>query len=51
MIDVRSVIYIGNTAYVSIPKEVGFKKGDSVIVEKVGENVCKVTKVEWNKVQ
>ncbi len=50
MSDIRNVIIISGSPYVSIPKELGFKKGDSVIVEKIDEFSFKVTKVEWNKV-
>ena len=49
MSEIRNVITISNSPYVSIPKELEFKKGDSVIIEKIDEFSFKVTKVEWNK--
>ena len=47
---IRNIINLGGSLAMTIPKEIGFKIGDYVIVEGIDENNFKVTKVEWNKV-
>jgi len=49
MSNVRSVINIGGTTYVAIPKEFLFNKGEFVLFEQISENSCKITKVEYVK--
>ncbi len=46
---IRSVIIVGGSPLVTIPRDFGFKKGESVLVERVDENSCKITKVEYVK--
>jgi len=49
MSNVRNVINIGGTSYIAIPKEFSFIKGESVLVEQLDENSCKITKVVYVK--
>lgn len=49
MSNVRSVINIGGSTYVAIPKEFSFDKGELVLFEQLDENSCKITKVEYVK--
>lgn len=46
---VQTVFKAGNSDVVALPKELGFKKGDRVIVEKASENEVLVKKVNSKK--
>ena len=48
---IRNVLDLNGSSAIIIPKKFGFKKGDHVIVEKVNDNSCTITKVEWNKIK
>jgi len=48
---IRYVINLGGSPAITIPRDFGFNIGDSILVEKIDENSCKITKVEWSKVQ
>lgn len=45
MFEVRKMQTIKKTCFISIPQEYGFKKGDSIKVEKIDDKVV-LTKVE-----
>ncbi len=47
---VRIVLDLNGSSAVTIPRGFGFKKGDHVIVEKLDDNSCKISKIEWNKI-
>lgn len=46
---VQTVFKAGNSEVVALPKELGFKKGDKVTVEKASENEVLVKKVNSKK--
>lgn len=46
---VQTVFKAGNSEVVALPKELGFKKGDRVIVEKASENEVLVKRVTSRK--
>lgn len=46
---VQTVFKAGNSEVVALPKELGFKKGDKVTVEKASENEVLVKKVNFKK--
>ena len=48
---IRNIINLNGSSAVIIPKDFGFNKDDYVLVEKIDNNSCKITKVEWSKVQ
>ncbi len=47
---VRTIIDLSGSSAITIPKSFGFKKGDHVIVEKIDDNTCKISKLQWNKI-
>lgn len=49
-VPIRTIIILGGSPAVTIPKSYGFKKGEHVIVEKINDNTCKISKIEWNKI-
>lgn len=46
---VQTIFKAGNSDVVALPKELGFKKGDKVIVEKAAENEVLVKRVTSRK--
>lgn len=50
---IQTIFKAGNSAVVALPKELGFKKGDKVIVEKVAdvENLVTIKKVSAKKIK
>lgn len=48
---VQTVFKAGNSDVVALPKELGFKKGDKVTVEKASENEVLVKKVTSRKIK
>ncbi len=48
---IRNIINLGGSLALTLPKEIGFNIGDCVVVDKIDENSCKVSKVEWNVIK
>ncbi len=48
---IRYIINLGGSPALTIPRDFGFNIGDPILVEKINENSCKITKVEWSKIK